>query len=342
LSGSILGDTSAGRVRGATVLDSIGSTPLLELPRLVEAVGLPSRTRLFAKAEHLNPGGSSKDRLALALMDDAEERGLRPGGTIVEATSGNTGISLAIAAAIRGYRLCVVASAKVSKEKIRVLRALGATVHITPSVAHGSPEHYTEVARRLAAKTPGAVYLDQFHSEVNATAHEAGTGRELVGQLFRVANRLDAFVCGVGTGGTLVGVARLLRRVSPETAIVLADPDGSVLSGAGEYRPYLVEGIGDDAKPPLLESDLIDRSVVVTDRESFRYALLAARHEGILVGGSSGCHLAAAATVARGLAPGAVVATILPDSGWNYLSKFLDPDWCEANGLARLHEEASG
>lgn len=323
----------------ATVLESVGRTPLLELPRLAKAERLPTGTRLFAKAEHLNPGGSCKDRLALALLDDAERRGLRPGGTIIEATSGNTGISLAMAAAVRGYRLCVVASTKVSPEKLRVLRAFGASVHVTPNVPHGDPAHYTEVARRLAAQTPGAVYLDQFHASVNPLVHEERTGPELLAQVSRAAGHLDAFVCGAGTGGTLVGVARHLRKVSPRTRIVLADPDGSVLSGAPEFRPYLVEGIGDDARPPLLEAGTFDRSVVVPDRESFRHALLATRLEGLFVGGSSGCHLAAAVEVARAAPPATVVATILPDTGWNYLSTFFDPKWCAAHGLEGLHEE---
>ncbi len=334
--------TANGRSPGATILNAVGLTPLLELPRFAEAVRLPAGTRLFAKAEQLNPGGSCKDRLALALIGEAEQRGLRPGGTIVEATSGNTGISLAMAAAIRGYHLHVVSSTKVSQEKLRALRALGASVRVTPNVPHGNPDHYTEVARKLAAQIPGAVYLDQFHSAANATVHEEETGPELLRQLLQVAKSLDAFVCGAGTGGTLAGVARYLRRASPQTRIVLADPEGSALSGTREYRPYLVEGIGDDVWPPLLDPELIDGYEVVSDRESFRHALLAARREGLLVGGSSGCHLAAAVAVGHKLPPGSTVATVLPDSGWNYLSKFLDPEWCAANGLAGLHEEGFG
>ncbi len=324
-----------------TILGCVGQTPLLELPRLAKVAGLPARTRLFAKAEHLNSGGSVKDRLALTLIEEAERRGLEPGGTIVEATSGNTGISLAQAAAIRGYRLHVVASTKVSVEKIRILRAFGAVVHVTPNVPHGSPEHYTEVAKRLAAHIPGAVYLDQFHSAANVRVHETQTGPELLDQARRAAGRLDAFVCGVGTGGTLVGIANYLRRASPRTKIVLADPLGSVLASGGEFQSYLVEGIGDDATPPLYDPALVDESVVVSDRDSFRYALLAARIEGLLVGGSSGNHLAAAAEVSLRLPAGSVIATILPDTGRNYLSKFFDPEWCAANGLPGLHGEGS-
>ncbi len=326
---------------GFTILDAVGRTPLLELRNLGEELRLPRGARLFAKAEHLNPGGSVKDRLAAALVREAQRRGLPPGGTIVEATSGNTGISLAIAAAVHGYHLHVVASSKVSQEKLRLLRVLGATVTVTPNVPHGSPDHYTEVAQRLAEETPDALYLDQFRSPLNPGVHEAETGPELLGQVHEASDRLDAFVCGAGTGGTLVGIARYLRRVSPRTRVVLADPEGSILAGGGTPRPYLVEGIGDDRRPPLLEPGLIDDSVTVSDRESFRLALLAARTEGLIVGGSSGTHLAAAAATARQLGPEAVVATVLPDSGRNYLSKFLNPDWCAAQGLADLHEGAS-
>ncbi len=329
---------SIGRA-GPSILDSVGRTPLLDLRRLAARLGFPSGVRLLAKAEHLNPGGSVKDRLAKALLESARSRGLAPGGTIVEATSGNTGISLGMAAAVEGYRLHVVASSKVSQEKVRLLRALGAAVTVTPSVPHGHPDHYTEVAKRLAEEIPGAVYLDQFRSPANPATHEAQTGPELLAQALEIAGRLDSFVCGAGTGGTLVGVARYLRRASPATRIVLADPEGSILGGTGPSHPYLVEGIGDDSVPPLLDRDLVDESVAVPDRESFRCALLAARKEGLIVGGSSGSHLAAAAVVARRLPPGAVVATILPDSGRNYLSKFLDPEWCAAQGLNELHME---
>ncbi len=321
-----------------SVLDAVGDTPLIDLSRLARALRLPTGTRLLAKAEHLNPGGSGKDRLALALLDTAEVRGLRPGSTVIEATSGNTGIALAQACAVRGYRLHVVSSTKVSQEKIRILAALGATVHRTPLVPHGHPDHYTEVAKRLAATIPGAVFLDQFHAAANTRIHETTTGPELWDQ---AEGCIDAFVHGVGTGGTLVGVARYLRKVSPRTQIVLADPEGSVLAGGNEPRPYLVEGIGDDLPPPLFDPELVDDAVTVTDREAFRHALLAGRTEGLLVGGSGGAHLAAATDVARRLPAGSVVVTLLPDTGRNYLSKFFDPAWCQAHGLGDLHSEVN-
>lgn len=322
--------------QGPTILDCIGDTPIVDLPRLARAAGLPEGTRLLAKAEHLNPGGSGKDRLALALLAAAERKGLRPGGVVVEATSGNTGIALAQACAVRGYRLHVVSSEKVSDEKIRILQVLGATVHRTPNVPHGHPDHYGEVAPRLA-KELGGFYLDQFHNGANVAVHEAETGPELLGQVHAIAGRLDAFVAGVGTAGTLTGIARHLRRASPATRIVLADPQGSVLACGDAPAPYLVEGIGDDVVPALHEEWLVDDAVTVSDAESFRHAVLAARLEGLLVGGSAGAGLAAAIHVARRLPAGSVVATLLPDTGRNYLSKFLDPAWCERNGLPDVH-----
>jgi cysteine synthase len=323
--------------RPVTVLDAVGTTPLLELPRLARHLGVPEGTRLLAKAEHLNPGGSAKDRLAVALVDAAERKGLRPGGRVIEATSGNTGIALAQACAVRGYRLHVVSSRKVSDEKIRILQAFGATVHRTPLVPHGHPDHYQEAAKRLARELD-AILLDQFHSPANTKVHEEWTGPELLRQAKAQAGRLDAFVAGVGTGGTLSGIARHLRQASPRTRVVLADPEGSILAAGGEARPYLVEGIGDDAVPPLFETGLVDEAVTVSDLDAFRTALLAARLEGLLIGGSAGAHLAAAADVARRLPPGSVVATLLPDTGRNYLSMFLDPEWCRANGLDGVHE----
>lgn len=319
-----------------SILDHVGRTPLVELPRFARTVGLPVGTRLLAKAEHLNPGGSAKDRLAIALVDEAERRGLRPGGTIIEATSGNTGIALAQVCAVRGYKLHVVSSTKVSEEKIKILQAFGATVHRTPLVPHGHPDHYTEVAQRLSKEIPGAVFVDQFHNEANIRVHETTTGPELLEQVRELGLHLDVFVAGVGTGGSLTGIARYLRRASPRTRIVLADPEGSILASGGEAKTYLVEGIGDDVLPPLYDPSLVDEAVTVTDRESFRHALLAARIEGLLIGGSSGSHLAACVHVAN-LPPDAVIATLLPDTGRNYLTKFLDPAWCQQHGLGDLH-----
>jgi cystathionine beta-synthase len=325
---------------GPTILDAIGNTPLLDLARLARHAGLPAGTRLLAKAEHLNPGGSSKDRLGLALLDAARKRGLQPGGIVVEATSGNTGIALAQACAVQGYRLHVVSSEKVSDEKIRILEAFGATVHRTPNVPHGHPQHYAEVAPALA-KSLGGVYLDQFHNGANVNIHEQETGPELLAQATRIGGRLDAFVCGVGTAGTLTGIARYLRGASPATRIVLADPQGSVLAAGEAPAPYLVEGIGDDVAPALYEEWLVDEAITVSDATSFRHAVLAARVEGLLVGGSAGAYLAAAIEVARRLPAGSVVATLLPDTGRNYLSRFFDPAWCASRGLGEVHAPIS-
>jgi len=322
-----------------SILDHIGQTPLLPLPRLARWAGVPDGTRIYAKAEHLNPGGSGKDRLALALLQRAEANGLARGGVVVEATSGNTGIALAQACAVRGYRLHVVASEKVSDEKVRILAAFGATVHRVPNRPHGHPEHYIERARTLAAELAGH-YLDQFGNPDNSAVHERTTGPEILGQLQAYGRLPDAFVAGVGTGGTLAGIGRYLRRTVPTVRIVLADPVGSVLARGAPFAPYKVEGIGDDVVPELYDPSLVDEALTVPDGTAFAFALAAARHEGLLVGGSSGAHLAAAAHLAKRLPPGSTIVTLLPDSGRNYLSTFLDPAWCDANGHAAVWHDA--
>lgn len=293
---------------------------------------MPPGTRLLAKAEHLNPSGSGKARLARALLDEAEKEGLDPGDAVVEATSGNTGIALAQVCAIRGYDLYVVTSEKTSEDKIRIMQALGTNIHRAPVVPHDHPKHYTNVAPRLAEEI-GAVHLDQFSSRANLRVHREETGPELVSQLRQRELEPDAFVCGVGTGGTLAGVGTVLRKAFPDARVVLADPEGSVLSGDDPAEPFLVEGIGHDEEPPLFEPYLLDETVSVPDEESFRFALLAARHEGLLVGGSSGTYMAAAAHIAGELGEDAVVTTMLPDTGRNYLSTFLDPRWRVEQGL---------
>ncbi len=313
-----------------SILDHIGDTPTLELPRLARWAGI-EHCRLFVKLEGQNPGGSCKDRLALALLDDARRRGLQPGGIVVEATSGNTGIALAQACAVQGYRLHIVASEKVSQEKLHIVRALGAEVHVVPLVPHGHPQHYLEVAPRLADEL-GGIYLDQFHCTGNVAVHASTTGPELIEAVVAQAGRLDAFVAGVGTGGTLTGVADHIRRQGLDTRIILADPVGSILAAGGKAAPYKVEGIGDDTIPPLY-TVRPDEAITVTDARAFEVALAAARCEGILVGGSTGAHLAAAIAVARRSPAGTVIATISPDTGRNYLSTFFDPAWRAVNGV---------
>lgn len=347
-----------------TLLDHIGRTPLLPLRRLARFAGLPEGTTLLAKVESLNPGGSCKDRIAVALVEAAEQDGLRPGGIVVEATSGNTGIALAQVCAIKGYRLHVVCSEKVCDEKMRIIEAFGGTVHRTPNVPHGHPDHYTEVAPRLAEEL-GGHYLDQFHSDQNARVHHDHTAPEILHEAAALGLTVDALVVGVGTGGTLRGLSSHFAHASPATRIVLADPEGSVLaasaprssdgvsaatgpssggrgtdaSAALSPAPYLVEGIGDDVPPPLFDGVPVHDAATVSDHESFRTARLAARLEGLLVGGSSGTHLAAAIAVARRLPAGSTVCTVLPDTGRNYLSTFLDPAWCDANGVPIDAEE---
>lgn len=320
-----------------TILDCIGETPLLKLGKLAAWAGVP-HANLLAKAEYLNPGGSCKDRTALALLKAAIEEGLQPGQPVIEATSGNTGIALAQACAVLGHPLHVVSSVKVSEEKIRIVEALGGTVHRTPLVPHDHPEHYTAVAERLAAEL-GAWHLHQFEHQANTAIHAKHTGPELVRQS-QTYGPLDAFVAGVGTGGTLSGIAQALEAESPDTQIFIADPEGSILAFPGQDAPagnYLVEGIGDDAFPPLYEHHRVNGAITIKDERAFEVALACARLEGILVGGSSGAHLAAAIELARQGVQ--TVATILPDTGRNYLSTFFDPNWCQQHGLAHLHRQ---
>lgn len=302
------------------ILSVIGRTPMVRLRRLSP----PEGATVWAKCEHLNPGGSAKDRIALALVARAEREGaLRPGGTLVEASSGNTAIALAQVAAVRGYRFVVVMSEKVSVEKRRIVEALGAEVVITPKVGPDHPRHYRNVARELAEET-GGVFVDQFSNPAATDAHYETTGAEILQQLPRV----DAFVAGAGTGGTLTGVARRLKERDPATLVVCCDPPGSLLSG--KPHPYLVEGIGVDFPLVGYDARLVDEVATVTDEESFAWARRLAREEGILAGGSSGTAVAAAVRVARGLRREANVVALLADTGRNYLSKLYDDAWLRA------------
>ena len=312
----------------ADLLSTIGNTPLIQLSRV--GAGLPCP--ILGKVEFFNPGASIKDRIARAMVAQAEAEGkLVPGkSTIVEATAGNTGVGLAILAALRGYRCIFVMPDKMSSEKIRLLRAYGAEVVITATdVAPEAPENYNQVARRLVAETEGAWLADQFRNDFNPRAHEMTTGPEIWRQ---TGGRVTRFVGGVGTGGTLSGVGRFLKSRNPEIRIVGADPQGSILAG-GESGSWLVEGIGEDFIPETFDPAVVDEWLTVSDREAFHTARRVAREEGLLVGGSSGTILAAALRHARGLSPQDLVVAILPDSGRNYLSKMFDDDWMRANGL---------
>jgi cystathionine beta-synthase len=307
-------------------LDAVGDTPLVRLNRV--ARGVPPT--VLAKLEMLNPGGSVKDRIGLRMIEAAERAGaLKPGGTIVEPTSGNTGHGLAIAAAIRGYKCIFVMPDKMSQEKISLLRAYGAEVVITPTaVPPESPESYYRVADRLTEEIPGAFQPNQYFNEENPAAHEATTGPEIWRQ---TDGRITAFVAGVGTGGTITGAARYLKAQNPDLLVVGADPEGSIFSG--EVHTYLTEGIGEDFWPKTFDPTLVDRYVRVPDRDAFRMARRITREEGILVGGSSGTAVVAAVEVARELGPEDVVVVILPDTGRNYLSKLYSDTWLLQYGL---------
>jgi len=314
-----------------SVLQLIGHTPLVRLNRVARHV----RPTILAKVEYLNPGGSVKDRIGIRMIEDAERQGLlRPGSTIVEPTSGNTGVGLAIAAAIKGYRTVFVMPDKMSAEKIALLKAYGAEVVITPTaVPPESPESYYRVADRITAETPGAFQPNQYYNRANPETHYETTGPEI----WRQTNgKIDVFVAGVGTGGTISGTGRYLKEQNPNIAIVGADPEGSILSG-GELRPYKVEGIGEDFFPGTFDPAVIDRWVRVSDRDSFRNARRVTREEGLLVGGSSGTALAAALEVAQDYDEDTLMVVLFPDGGRSYLSKVYNDQWMQDNGfLERL------
>jgi cystathionine beta-synthase len=306
------------------VLELVGHTPIVRLDRISRDV--PGR--LLAKLEYLNPGGSVKDRIGLAMIDAAERDGrLQPGGTIVEPTSGNTGVGLAIAAALKGYRCIFVMPDKMSQEKISTLRAFGAEVVITPTaVDPQSPESYYSVSDRLAEEIPGGFKPDQYANVANPQAHYETTGPEIWEQ---TGGDVDAIVVSVGTGGTISGVGRFFKERKPDVLVVGADPEGSIYTAdaAHPVHPYLVEGIGKDIWPKTIDLDVVDEWIRVSDRESFLAARRLAREEGLLVGGSSGTTLHAAITLGRRLGPDATVLMLLPDGGRSYLSKFYDDTW---------------
>jgi cystathionine beta-synthase len=313
-------------------LDAVGHTPLVRLTKVTRGV----RPTVLAKLEMLNPGGSVKDRIGLPMIEAAELAGLlKPGGTIVEPTSGNTGHGLAIAAAIKGYKCIFVMPDKMSQEKVALLRAYGAEVVITPTaVAPESPESYYRVADRLTEEIPGALQPNQYFNQVNPDTHEATTGPEIWEQ---TGGRIDVLVCGVGTGGTITGIGRSLKQREPGLVVVGADPEGSLYSG-DEVRPYLTEGIGEDFWPETFDPSIVDRWVRVSDKDAFRTARAVTRQEGILVGGSSGTAVAAALLVASEMDEDTTIVVILPDTGRNYLSKLYSESWLLQYGLMEARE----
>jgi cystathionine beta-synthase len=313
-----------------SILDLVGNTPLVRLSKVTEGL----RPLILAKLEQLNPGGSVKDRIGLSMLEDAESRGLlRPGGTLVEPTSGNTGHGLAMAAAIKGYKMIFVMPDKMSAEKISLLRAYGAEVVICPTnVERESPQSYYSVADRLTREVPGAFQPNQYFNPRNPEAHYRTTGPEIWRQ---TDGRITTFVAGVGTGGTITGVGKYLKEQNPAVRVIGADPDGSIYSG--EIAPYKVEGVGEDFWPGTFDRDVVDEFIQVTDRESFVAARKLARQEGILVGGSAGLALHAAIQVAVDSKPDDVIVVLFPDTGRNYLSKFFSDEWMRQNGyLQRL------
>jgi cystathionine beta-synthase len=310
------------------VVELIGNTPLLRLNRVTEEISAP----VLAKVEYLNPGGSVKDRIALKMVTAAEESGqLRPGGTIVEPTSGNTGVGLAMVAQLRGYRCVFVCPDKVSEDKRNVLRAYGAEVVVCPTaVAPADPRSYYQVSDRLAAELPGGWKPNQYTNPNNPLSHYEGTGPELWEQ---TRGEISHFVAGVGTGGTISGVGRYLKEVSAgRVRIIGADPEGSVYSG-GTGRPYLVEGVGEDFWPDTYDRTVCDEIIEVTDQASFDMTRRLAREEALLVGGSCGMAVVAALEVARRAGPEAVVVVLLPDGGRGYLSKIFSDEWMARYGF---------
>jgi cystathionine beta-synthase len=310
------------------MISLVGNTPLVRLNSVTEGI----TATVLAKVEYFNPGGSVKDRIALRMIEAAEASGeLKPGGTIVEPTSGNTGVGLALVAQRKGYRCVFVCPDKVSTDKINVLRAYGAEVVVCPTAV--DPEHpdsYYNVSDRLVRETPGAWKPDQYSNPNNPLSHYHSTGPELWEQ---TEGRITHFVAGVGTGGTISGTGRYLKDVSQgRVQVVGADPEGSVYSG-GSGRPYLVEGVGEDFWPTAYDRDVADEIVAVSDKDSFQMTRRLAREEGLLVGGSCGMAVVAALRVAKRLGPDDVVVVLLPDSGRGYLSKIFSDEWMGSHGF---------
>jgi len=323
---------------GHSILDAIGNTPLVEIKRL----NPNSNVKILAKLEYFNPGGSVKDRIGAEIIEDAERRGeLEPGGVIVEATSGNTGVALAIAAALKGYRCIFTLPDKMSQEKVRLLRAFGAEVIITPTaVPPDHPENYLMKAKAIVKETPRAVFANQFYNQANVAAHYRTTGPELWEQS---EGKISHLVGSAGTGGTLSGAAQFLKEKNPAIRVIAGDPEGSIYAEysrtqtVGEGHTYKVEGIGGDKIPETLHYDLIDEFHTLSDRESFQMARRLARDEGLFVGGSAGMNVALAVKTAKEIDdPDAFIVAILCDTGERYLSKLYNDEWMRENQMMEI------
>lgn len=310
------------------ILQAIGKTPTVRFNRIGKA--LPCE--LYGKCEFLNPGGSVKDRIALSMIEAAEKSGkIKPGDTLIEPTSGNTGIGIALASAVKGYKVIITMPEKMSREKQVVLKSLGAEIHLTPTeAAWDDPESHLSIAKKLNEEIPNSHILDQYANPENPNIHYQTTAQEILDDM---GDRLAMVVIGVGTGGTITGIAKRLKEANPNIQIVGVDPIGSILGGGDEVKPYLVEGIGYDFIPDVLDNSLVDEYIKINDKDSFLMARRLVKEEGLLIGGSSGSAVWAALKAAKRLNRAQRCLIILPDSIRNYLTKFPDDDWMKKNNF---------
>lgn len=311
------------------ILDVIGHTPVVKINHIARNLACD----VYAKCEFLNPGGSVKDRIGFRMVKGAEKRGdIKPGDTLIEPTSGNTGIGIALAGAVLGYKVVITMPEKMSQEKQVVLERLGAVIHRTPTeAAFDSPESHISLAKRLQKELPNAHILDQYANPDNPNAHYFGTAQEIIDDF---GDNLDMVVVGVGTGGTVTGIAKRLKEENPKIKVIGVDPVGSILGGGKEVKPYLVEGIGYDFFPDVLNNDLIDEYIKLLDADAFEMARRLIEEEGLLVGGSSGGAMWAALRAAADLKKGQRCLVILPDSVRNYMSKHVNDAWMQAHGFS--------